>query len=334
MDQNATQTNTASQVANITANSGSVTAVQNQNAQQSNFNNQEGFALATSKSGNVTVVQKGNVSADEDGINAELTAVAVAAVKQSVEQSNDSNQSGTITLRPGATGATLVQNQNVNQENFSRQSGKAIAVALADDVKVWSEGNINVGANGINAESTAIAIAAVEQSTTQSNEVSQDGTINRANENQNATLVQNQNTNQRNESDQSGKAIAVAVADEVEVDQFGNVKAGEDGIRAISAAVAVAKVEQTATQTNERSQNATITGPEAAAEPALVPVIPDNSTAAIAVADNVSILLNGNVKAGDDGVVGVSAAFAKAKGGNSPLDLTALRQSVLRSVDG
>jgi hypothetical protein len=149
VDQNATQTNTASQIANITAAGGTANLTQNQNARQSNFNEQEGFALAKSKSGNVTVVQKGNVSADEDGINAESTAVAVAAVNQSVEQSNDSNQSGAITLRPGAIGATLVQNQNVSQNNFSRQSGKAIAIALSDDVKVWSEGNINVGANGI-----------------------------------------------------------------------------------------------------------------------------------------------------------------------------------------
>ena len=66
--------------------------------------------------------------------------------------------------------------------------------------------------------------------------------------------------------------------------QSGRVSAGADGVKGISSAVAVAKVEQTADQ----------------------PIEQRASAAAIAVADEVDVTAT-NVRAGEDGVVGVSA---------------------------
>ena len=101
-------------------------------------------------------------------------------------------------------------------------------------------------------------------------------------------------------------AVAVALSDDVTVSQYGSIEAGGNGIKAVSSAVAVAKVEQTANQNNNGD-------PSGSSEQRA-------STAAIAVADEV-IVGSDNVTAGEDGVVGVSAATAIATGGSSPLDL-------------
>ena len=85
--------------------------------------------------------------------------------------------------------------------------------------------------------------------------------------------------------------------------QSGRVSAGADGVKGISSAVAVAKVEQTADQ----------------------PIEQRASAAAVAVADEVDVSVT-NVRAGDDGVVGVSSAIAFAQGGSSPLDMAAVAE--------
>ena len=106
------------------------------------------------------------------------------------------------------------------------------------------------------------------------------------------------------ENAQEAATIAVALSDEVSVKQEGDVSAGEDGVKGISSAVAVAVVDQTSNQYIEQFA----------------------STAAVAISDKVDVSVSGNVYAGDDGVVGVSSAVAIAEGGSSPIDMAALEE--------
>ena len=89
------------------------------------------------------------------------------------------------------------------------------------------------------------------------------------------------------------------------IDQQGKIKAGADGINAKSSADAEAKVEQEASQENLINGVDNPIGYNDAYQSA--------AAAAIAVADEVNIATNGSVKAGDDGVVGISVADADAE---------------------
>ena len=161
------------------------------------------------------------------------TAVAVATVAQEANQTNSASQSGTTTAAPSSVSLS----QSLNQANFNDQEGIAIALASADDVKVTSQGFVDPPGDGIHAESSAVAVAAVDQKATQSDVGS--FTIDCQ---QGCEAKVNLDANQQNQSDQDGLAVGVATSGEVTVQQHGVVSAAEDGIDAESNAVAVATV--------------------------------------------------------------------------------------------
>ena len=99
----------------------------------------------------------------------------------------------------------------------------------------------SAGEDGIDAESSAVAVAKVEQTVDQSNEASQTRTVNGE---PSAVRVSTAPTR----ASQYGDAFALAVSDQVSVEQHGPLKAGQDGIRAVSRAEADATVDQDATQ--------------------------------------------------------------------------------------
>ena len=216
----------------------------------------------------------------------------MAIVDQTATQSNSDSQ--TIT-QSGCTDCRASNDSLFNQENQADQDGLAVAVAASGNVTVVQKGGVSAAEDGIDAESNAVAVAKVNQDVEQNNEFSQSITQEFP-----ETLAQPVEP----ENAQEAATIAVALSDEVSVKQEGDVSAGEDGVKGISSAVAVAIVDQTSNQYIEQFA----------------------STAAVAISDKVDVSVSGNVNAGDDGVVGVSSAVAIAEGGSSPIDMAALEE--------
>ena len=288
--QEATQSNSASQSGTTTAAPSSVSLSQNLN--QANFNDQEGIAIALASADDVKVTSQGFVDPPGDGIHAELSAVAVATVDQKATQSNSSTQ----TINQSGCGDCFGSNEvKSKQQNQSDQDGLAVAVGTSGEVTVQQHGVVSAAEDGIDAELNAVAVATVQQEVSQSSTIFQSIT-----QTSPEPLALEQPVL---ENEQEAAAIAVALSDEVSVRQSGRVSAGADGVKGISSAVAVAKVEQTADQ----------------------PIEQRASAAAVAVSDEVDVTVT-NVRAGDDGVVGVSSALAFAEGGSSPLDMAAVAE--------
>ena len=110
------------------------------------------------------------LTAGEDGINAESKAVAVADLDQKADQENEAEMSADEL-------AAALQGQLVGQLNFNLQAGAAIASAQSGDVDVEQDGVLTAGAggttgDGITADSKAIAVAKLEQEADQKNETS------------------------------------------------------------------------------------------------------------------------------------------------------------------
>ena len=136
-----------------------------QDIDQSNLSDQEGVATATAESGEVFVKTAQDPSLG-DAVDAESKAVAVAKVDQEANQSNINSQS----LCSASLGSST-RSHDVDQENESEQEGFALAVSEADDVTVVQEGGtLFAGEDGIDADSTAVAVATVDQDVTQSNQ--------------------------------------------------------------------------------------------------------------------------------------------------------------------
>ena len=118
---------------------------------------------------------------------------------------------------------------------------------------------------------------------------------------------------QANLSLQHGLAISTSFADEVEVNQFGPLTAGGDGIVASSAAGALAVVDQSADQSNEN--NLDNSGQEVP-QGQLVGQFNISAQSGIAIAaafsDDVKVKQNGDLQAGGDGINASSAAGASA----------------------
>ena len=131
---------------------------------------QLGLAAADSKSGDVDVTSLEELTAGEDGIVAELKAVAVADLDQKADQENEADMSA-------EESAAALQGQLVGQLNFNVQAGAAIASADSGDVDVEQDGVLTAGAggttgDGITAESKAVAVAKLEQDADQKNDTS------------------------------------------------------------------------------------------------------------------------------------------------------------------
>ena len=178
-----------------------------------------------------------------------------------------------------------LQGQLVGQINLSGQRGVSVATAVSDDVTVDQALDLTAwDGDGIDAISSAKAIAPVVQTATQSNtnsatatfEGSQAGVVAEAGTPQiqadaNGAIgqfdeldiaLQGQLVGQVNLSGQHGLAVATAISDDVTVTS-GNVSAGGNGIKAVSSAKAVAPVVQTATQSNTNTATATFEGNQA-----------------------------------------------------------------------
>ena len=145
-------------------------AAQGELVGQVNANVQLGLATADSDSGDVDVTSLDELTAGEDGINAESKAVAVADLDQKADQENEAEMSADES-------AAALQGQLVGQLNFNVQAGAAIASAQSGDVDVEQDGVLTAGAggstgDGITADSKAIAVAKLEQEADQKNETS------------------------------------------------------------------------------------------------------------------------------------------------------------------
>ena len=179
----------------------------------------------------------------------------------------------------------------------------AVATAISRDVTVTS-GNGSAGGNGIEAVSSAEAVAPVLQTVTQTNENSAAATFEGSQANLDLTDtngpapdtdlllgggvnvgLQGQIVGQVNLSAQGGASIATALSDPVNVTQSGHLEAGESGIVAKSSAKAIAPVVQTATQINDNTAAATFAGAQATVvtEPPSVALIGLNRGADIAL---------------------------------------------------
>ena len=173
---------------------------------------QEGYAYATAEAGYVEVTQNGPLSAATGtGIEASSEAVAVAELQQSADQDNSNAQ--LAILEPGEEVEADQEQDEIDQENVSVQYGEAIADAELGDVSVYQIGGLSSGADGIDAESSALAIAEIDspdgdgQLADQSNINSQAVTGVPADD-----VDQEQDVDQSNFSDQEGVAEATAEA--------------------------------------------------------------------------------------------------------------------------
>ena len=246
------------------------TAAQEQLVGQLNVNAQGGLVTADATSDYVEV--RSEDPAAGDGITATSSAVAAATLTQTADQTNDN--SATITLPPlqvipedvkrPILFETAEQAELVLQTNINQQEGAVSADATSGSVTV-ENGSINVSGDGVTATSSAVAVATLDQTATQSNTDTK--TIDRA-AGANAwggrdrpyqlitDVSQEELVDQENFNQQAGAADASATSDSVLVRSEGDLSAGGDGIIATSSAVAVADLSQSVTQDNSNSVDA------------------------------------------------------------------------------
>ena len=112
------------------------------------------------------------LDADGNGITATSSAVAVANLDQTANQAN--------TNSVAATGTGILQGQLVGQANINAsfdveeglepgQAGIAAAEATSDYVYIDQGGVLEADGNGITATSSAVAVAALNQTANQAN---------------------------------------------------------------------------------------------------------------------------------------------------------------------
>ena len=302
LEQSADQDNSNSQLAILEAGEpgDEIEADQEQEEiEQENVSVQYGEAIAEATSDDVDVYQFGGLTAFEDGINAELTAVAIAKLEQDADQSNINSQ--TVIAVPGVAVDDVDQEQDIEQSNLNDQEGIAEAYATSGEVFVKTV-NDPSEEDAVDATSEAVAVAEVDQEAYQENINSQLSVA--AGE-----LEQEADVDQENESEQEGFALAVAEADDVEVVQDGGtLYAGQDGIDADSSAKAVATVDQDVTQSNQTTHDLfdeTYIEQENEAEQ-------DGLALAAAASGAVTIDQVGNLDVGGDGINAHSSAEAEA----------------------
>ena len=316
LDQTATQSNSNSEAFSVEDTPGNTENVeQRQEIEQTNVSSQAGAAIATAVSESVEVRSWQDPSGG-NGITATSSAVAPAALTQTATQSNDN--SATIEL-PFVTTITVEnQQQAVEQTNLSEQEGAAIATAASDFVKVES-GWLEAGGDGITATSSAVAVANLGQTATQSNGNSASVVRVPPQEGQQSTTTVNdvgqaQRVRQANVSEQEGAAIATASSDSVVVNSLYGVSAGGNGITATSAAVAVAALNQSAEQANANEEAATAINFKQGFD-ITQSNVNDQDGAAIATAssDDVTVDQIGLLSAGGNGITATSSAIAQAE---------------------
>ncbi len=248
---------------------------------QANINEQEGAALADATSGSVTV-ESGLINVSGDGVSATSSAVAVATLDQTANQSNTDTKTVQRAVGPTPGDGEIVvppftgvaQEEFVVQANISEQDGEAVATATSDSVFVKSDGSLSAGGNGINATSSAVAVASLNQSVTQDNtnsinavgtQIGGDAIDRQLSDGggQDQIVIQ-ANLNAGFEEEDPGQeaaATASATSGSVYVEQDGTLKAVGNGITATSSAVAVAALNQSANQANSNSASATLEQP-------------------------------------------------------------------------
>ena len=139
------------------------------------------------------VKSEGDLTAGGDGITATSSAVAVADLTQSLSQNNSNSVAAVGTFIGGGLqreqldGLGGGQDQIVIQANLNAgfeeedpgQEAIASATATSGSVYVEQDGTLVRGGNGITATSSAVAVAALEQTADQSNSNSLSATLER-----------------------------------------------------------------------------------------------------------------------------------------------------------
>ena len=136
---------------------------------QANVNLQFAGADAEATSGAVYVTSAGELEAADHGINAQSNAAASADLDQSADQENNNEVT--------ADGTLVLQGQLLGQVNLNVQGAVADADATSGPVTVEQDGVLNVGGDGITAESNAAASASLEQTADQDNSNSATATL-------------------------------------------------------------------------------------------------------------------------------------------------------------
>ena len=289
---------------------------QDQSVEQVNVNGQIEVATSIAHSGDVTVSNEGKIKAKEDGIEGESKAKAGASITNHVDQTNRNGPpprrtpdgEAIVTGSTAGLGALVTQEQTVGQINLNGDLLTANSIADSGDVTVTDKGKIKADGDGINAESDAKAYAGTENTVDQNNINALSGSTDSL-----SLILQTQFGLQANVNLDAGVATATALADHVTVDHTGSVKAGEDGIKAISSAEAGAQVAQTANQKNENDLDAD--GALALQIQGMIQAnvnVQEGLAVSTAVAEDVTVTQDGEVAAGEDGIKAISSADAKA----------------------
>ena len=218
---------------------------------QANISAQKGKAVATAFADKVEINQEGSLSAGGNGITGTSSAVAMAGLVQTADQSNDNE--GIITILNLEEGFIEVP-QVIIQANLNFQDGKAFAKAVSGEVEIDSEQDPS-GGDGVTGTSSAEAAAVIEQTVGQSNDNSTTVTFTGGPV---GWLDDQPFILQANVSVQKGEAVAKAVSDDVDIYKTGTLEAGGYGIKATSSAVAGAAIVQSLDQTNSNAQTATL----------------------------------------------------------------------------
>ncbi|HUS96860.1 MAG TPA: hypothetical protein VMX97_08995, partial [Hyphomicrobiaceae bacterium] len=233
-------------------------------------------AEAEAFSGKVAVKNTGATQAEDDGIDAISEAEAYAGIENIVGQENLNAASASATARLGFN--YVEQDQTVTQFNRNQDLGMASAEAEAEAVTVEQWGDVDAKDDGIKAKSLASAGAGTTQEANQSNSNAAD----------------------------ASSAYRVSQSQDGERDfdpEFSEVLSVRPPERPIG-------VEQ-------RNDNVQVSGDGGGMMRILTAETPDHggerprSFGAFAQSDDVTVIYEGHLKAGGDGIVAKSAAEAE-----------------------
>jgi hypothetical protein len=303
--------------------------IQTQTVSQTNGNDEDMFATSVAVAGDVGVSRDGNTTAGANGINAVSSAIAPSTtIRSRVTQSNTNSLNGTASggsanpLSPTASDVT--QTQTVTQNNDNDQLLAATSVAVGGDVTVSSTGDTDAGLNGINATSSALVLNnTVDSAVTQSNTNSATGQTTGANL-FGGNVTQTQTVTQSNDNDQLLASTSVAVAGDVTVTNEGDTDAGDNpgdnGINAVSQALASASIANAVTQSNTNTASANTSGGSLNSgnitQTQTAPQNNDNdqllAATSVAVGGDVTVSNLGDTDAGGNGINAGSGAIASA----------------------
>ena len=274
---------------------------------------------------------------NQNSQSADLTASGEIVATQAQNVPNEPFDFGVVTLDAAALEQPILRCEVGNQTNCSGQEGYASAYATSDEVWVTNDGDISAGDDGISAEFErggggqgrsrdhrrpgAEATSRLRRATRRKAAKRQDRST--------TTAKRRQSTRPVGSSSRSSPSIRAtpiinlarpmpaSYSDEVWVTSQGNITAEGDGINAESKAVAIAEVDQDASQENINNQSAECSGGKIGCLSTQEGRQNNDSTqtgfaVAAAYSDKVTVVQKVDPHAGEDGIDAASTAVAEA----------------------